>query len=96
VTTVIPFPGLQYAYLNNDNKANSDVATGCDDSGKDALASQSSRSEITLDELSNLYRNEEEEELRAGLHFMKSLQTNLLPVLNLAPKGRTLTPRDEL
>ena len=65
--------GLQYSYLNNDSKSKGDDANSNDASSKDAQSTSASastsstkpaRSEITLDELSDLYRNEEEEELR--------------------------------
>ena len=46
------FLGLQYAYLNGESKK---------DDSKDAAASKGARSEITLDELDDLYRSEEAE-----------------------------------
>ena len=75
------FSGLQYAYLNNDSKSKLDDAssqetslqTSSQENGA-ALSSKSARSEITLDELSDLYRNEEEEQIRAERR--KSLAPN--------------------
>ncbi len=81
-TIYILFTGLQYAYLNNDSKSKGDdissqepsLQTSPQENGAPALSSKSARSEITLDELSDLYRNEEEEQLRAERR--KSLAPN--------------------
>lgn len=57
---------MQYAYLSPDSKDKPVEVSSPTSSevGPDINQSKSSRSEITLDELSNLYRCEEEEEER--------------------------------
>ena len=97
------FPGLQYSYLNNDSKSKGDDANSTDASSKDAqAASQSSttkpaRSEITLDELSDLYRNEEEEELRNERRKATSASTtNVSSSANAVSVVQLRASRDDL
>lgn len=69
--------GLQYAYLSSDPKGKSDdtsIDTQQVSPLSDGALTKASRSEITLDELSDLYRCEEEEER------IKSQVQNSIPV----------------